>query len=123
MKTFKWTVPEPLPSKVEELASRKKAGIDPNLPTKSELKEFEGWEKIRKRGLQDFLIRSGIGICVSISVLWCLNGFDIFTGIVTLNAVFGAVIGSILGPYISWKSYQKKKHKIREYLNKCEQDI
>ena len=112
MKTFKWTVPEPLPSKVEELASRKKAGIDPNLPTKRELKEFEGWEKIRKRGLQDFLIRSGIGICVTTLVLWCLNRFDFFTVSVPLHALLGGAIGGIIGEYISWELYQKKKHKI-----------
>lgn len=122
MKTFKWTIPEPLPSEAEERGWRRKEGAEASIPTKREFKEFKRWEKVRKRGLKSFILRSVFGVLSIVFVIYLLHAFDIYS--VSESGVIGGIgglTGSIIGSCISWHRYKERRPRIQAYLQKqCE---
>ncbi len=119
MKTFKWTVPEPRPSAVEERNWRMAIGIDPFKPTKKELAEYYSWEKARSgkyKTINRIYLISGV-LLFLVSFLLDRSGvIDIATGVFYgFSATF---IAYQIESRLSWNRYEEKRHKIQDFLSK-----
>ena len=122
MKTFKWTVPECPPSRVEREYSKRVAAGSYWQPSEQELREFRRWEKLREKGPARFIAHIlAYGIIIYAGMV--IFGYFIDPDKSYTIIFIGGFGGLLIGEFLSWRRYTEERHKIAQHLKKqSEQD-
>lgn len=122
MKTFRWTVPECPPSRVEKEYYRQKSLGSAAVPRKDELKAFEYWEKVQARGIVRYLIHQIVHVSL---IFLAMELLRIFTDPEkSLTFMYsGMILALILREFLSWRAHKERRSKIMEYLDNKQHSV